>query len=157
MVAATCHPEKKHKAYGLCQYCYDQKRLSARGRDFVAENNARSRRWYAANREKAITASVRWALDNRSARRSTVLKYRYGITQDQEYALHMAQNECCPICTLPLGETTISLDHDHVTGEIRGLLHRKCNAALGYLGDDIENVRRAVAYLDNPPGRTVLG
>ena len=37
-----------------------------------------------------------------------------------------AQSGICPICDKPL-TGKISLDHDHATGEPRGLLHQSCN------------------------------
>ena len=37
-----------------------------------------------------------------------------------------AQKGICPICDKPL-TSKISLDHDHATGEPRGLLHQQCN------------------------------
>ena len=37
-----------------------------------------------------------------------------------------AQSGICPICDKPL-TGKISLDHDHATGEPRGLLHQACN------------------------------
>ena len=37
-----------------------------------------------------------------------------------------AQSGICPICDKPL-TSKISLDHDHATGEPRGLLHQRCN------------------------------
>ena len=37
-----------------------------------------------------------------------------------------AQSGICPICDKPL-TGKISLDHDHSTGEPRGLLHQQCN------------------------------
>lgn len=45
-----------------------------------------------------------------------------------------AQGGCCPLCKLPIdlrvkGEGVV--DHNHDTGEIRGILHRSCNAAEG--------------------------
>lgn len=48
--------------------------------------------------------------------------------------LHRSQNGQCPLCS-KLIDLTIKgeavLDHNHTTGEIRGVLHRSCNAALG--------------------------
>ena len=43
-----------------------------------------------------------------------------------------AQNGICPICLKPLADSPLttyklSLDHDHSTGEPRGLLHQACN------------------------------
>jgi hypothetical protein len=40
-----------------------------------------------------------------------------------------------------------SLDHDHCTGAFRGWLCRRCNLALGLLGDSVEGIEKAAAYL----------
>jgi hypothetical protein len=44
------------------------------------------------------------------------------------------QGHVCAVCKLPI-DTSIKgegvLDHNHTTGEIRGVLHRSCNAAIG--------------------------
>jgi len=50
--------------------------------------------------------------------------------------------ECC-------GTETDKLvyDHDHQTGKFRGYLCRKCNLAIGHIGDDIESLSRALNYL----------
>ena len=42
----------------------------------------------------------------------------------------------------------IHLDHDHGTGAFRGWLCNRCNAGIGMLGDNIEGLQRAVAYLE---------
>jgi len=44
------------------------------------------------------------------------------------------QDGKCPICGLPINASVpreAVLDHDHVTGRVRGVLHRSCNAAEG--------------------------
>ena len=41
-----------------------------------------------------------------------------------------------------------ALDHNHDTGEFRGWLCNKCNSALGWLDDDLDNLKRAVKYLE---------
>lgn len=50
--------------------------------------------------------------------------------------------ECC-------GRETdkLNLDHDHVTGKIRGWLCRSCNLALGHVKDDVTHLRCLIAYL----------
>lgn len=38
-------------------------------------------------------------------------------------------------------------DHDHTTGKFRGWLCVSCNTGLGKLGDSVEGLERAIAYL----------
>lgn len=65
------------------------------------------------------------------------------------------QNGGCAICVAKQagrpGARRLIVDHDHVTGEIRGLLCHRCNAAIGLLNDDADLVAKAVTYLRNPP------
>jgi hypothetical protein len=51
----------------------------------------------------------------------------------------------CDICRR-IGQ--VVLDHDHVTGEFRGWLCGTCNSGLGGLGDNIQGLHRAIAYLE---------
>lgn len=71
---------------------------------------------------------------------------RYGITIDDYDALHAMQDGKCAICERS-SRRRLHVDHDHVTGLVRGLLCNSCNLALGQLGDDHERVRRAADYL----------
>lgn len=51
-------------------------------------------------------------------------------------------------------------DHQHSgpkAGLIRGLLSCWANKGLAYFDDDPEQLRRAAAYLDNPPAVAALG
>ena len=55
-----------------------------------------------------------------------------------------AMDKQCAIC----GTTEdLVLDHDHRTGEARGILCRSHNSALGYLGDDLQTMKKVVEYL----------
>lgn len=61
-----------------------------------------------------------------------------------------AQNGVCAICGN--GETSkrqrsLSVDHDHETGAVRGLLCNRCNPMLGYARDDIAILQAAISYL----------
>jgi len=68
-------------------------------------------------------------------RKERVLKSRYGITTEQWQAMFDAQNGCCKICGRhqSLFKKALHVDHNHDTGEVRGLLCSKCNAVLGWL------------------------
>jgi Recombination endonuclease VII len=74
------------------------------------------------------------------------LTRRYGIGDDEVAAMMEAQAGLCPICRRPMG-TKPHVDHNHATGEVRGLLCFTCNVGLGNFGDDVERLERAAAYL----------
>lgn len=66
-------------------------------------------------------------------------KSRLYLTLEQYDALLKAQDGKCAVCHQP--GTNLAVDHDHATGEIRGLLCRGCNLALGFVKE-----RAAVAF-----------
>ena len=70
--------------------------------------------------------------------------------------MHEMQGESCAICNGGTSKHFLAVDHDHRTGEVRGLLCANCNKVLGRFRDSVERFRRAAAYLDNPPARNVL-
>ena len=80
---------------------------------------------------------------------------RYGITEEDWDEMLEAQGGVCAICgneeLKAHGRTgtqfRLSVDHDHQTGKVRGLLCIRCNRSLGLLGDDVEILRRAIVYL----------
>jgi hypothetical protein len=44
--------------------------------------------------------------------------------------LRQKQDDRCLVCLKPLGTNAV-LDHEHLTGRIRGLLHNRCNSSIG--------------------------
>lgn len=52
----------------------------------------------------------------------------------------------CECCGKPVTRNW-QLDHDHETGEFRGWLCKQCNTGLGNLGDTLESIEKAKAYL----------
>lgn len=82
--------------------------------------------------------------------REKALVAKYGMTSAEVEAMCEAQGGVCAICrTAP----AVHVDHDHRTGEVRGMLCFSCNAALGHFTDDPEVLRRAADYLERaaPP------
>lgn len=74
---------------------------------------------------------------------------RHGLTAKEHEQLWESQDKRCAICgknLFSLGSGVI--DHDHVTGHVRGILCAGCNTAIGQLGDSAELLMRAVHYLN---------
>lgn len=79
---------------------------------------------------------------------------QYGITVARYEELHEMQGGLCAICGEPEGKMQrgkvymLSVDHDHVTGEVRGLLCNNCNRAIGLLKDNTDILKKAIRYLE---------
>jgi hypothetical protein len=59
------------------------------------------------------------------------------------------QNNACAICRSPEEPNRVfSVDHDHLTGNLRGLLCNTCNLALGLFKDNPEFLKAAAKYLE---------
>jgi hypothetical protein len=74
------------------------------------------------------------------------LKRRCGVGSCEVEGRSLRQASLCPICRRPSADKP-HVDHDHATGEVRGVLCFTCNVGLGNVGDDIERLERAAAYL----------
>jgi hypothetical protein len=73
------------------------------------------------------------------------LKKRYGIGADEFDELVRQQGGVCAICGRRDPE---HVDHDHETGDVRGILCFNCNGGLGQFRDSIDALLGAAAYLD---------
>jgi len=90
------------------------------------------------------------------------LKSKYGITVDEHAWMFLNQRGLCAICKdsersrrTENGASGLVVDHDHETGEVRGLLCNRCNAGIGLLGDRYDWLHAAMWYVrfhkDVPP------
>jgi ferredoxin len=113
--------------------------------------NARRAKWREKNREEYNRKAREWRLNNIDKNRRTVLKQLYDITPEEVEQMEQAQAGLCAIChkKCPTNRR-LSIDHDHETGRVRGLLCLKCNVAIGALNTP-ELLEQAKAYLLQPP------
>jgi len=85
--------------------------------------------------------------------RNSVYRRKFGIVIEDYNAMFLAQNSRCAICKTdkPTGHGAkngrFSVDHNHTTGEVRGLLCAGCNTALGGFKDDVEIMKSAIHYI----------
>jgi hypothetical protein len=132
-------------------------------------------KWYAANKEKSAASWKAWRTANperhasraREWRRSNPEAWRmsqlksvpqakrkrsYAMEEGQLERMLVEQNNACKICQVifrskPGKGFYPHVDHDHSTGEVRGLLCNWCNAGLGHFGDDVAKMESAIKYL----------
>ena len=117
---------------------------------------------------KDITSFVpSWYRRDGSKSYETICKKCRAINVSQRRLLkektpYPSDDYCCPICNSSsenlknkidgehkgMNKGSWVLDHDHKSGKFRGWLCNKCNSALGWLDDDLDNLKRAVKYLE---------
>lgn len=107
----------------------------------------RKRKWERENPEKVKASNKRWRENNRGKTKIAALKAVYGLSEDEFRELLDSTIGACPICEEEFGSHTACIDHDHETGEIRGIICRKCNLMLGRINDDIDILLNAIEYL----------
>lgn len=135
---ADCHPDRKHRAKGLCGSCYQVAWMKA-------HPEADTGNTWLRNRPENLKAKNRkyhlWH------------KHRTRVEQYVE-AWHEQQGKCAnPRCGAyyPLEmddhRKGLHVDHDHQTGQFRGLLCPGCNVAVGMIADNPERLIGLVEYL----------
>jgi hypothetical protein len=79
---------------------------------------------------------------------------KYGVTLEWLEAKLKTQGGACAICGhIPPPDgiksaARLHVDHDHVTGDNRGLLCNRCNPGVGYFQDDPDLLRKAADYIE---------
>lgn len=101
---------------------------------FKKDKNANARVYYMRNLEKLRVNKKRYKF-----------KRRYGISLDELERMKVEQEHKCLGCGLI---KPLCVDHCHITGEIRGLLCRQCNAAIGLAQENVQILKNLVRYLE---------
>ena len=150
----TCKIEKqlsdfhknKTRKFGVSDYCKEcqnkvDRKNYKKNKDKIKK---RKKELYNQNPQKYIKIS-----------RAINLKHRFGMTLDDYDRMVKEQNNLCAICNK--SETSLdnkrnkirdlSIDHDHKTGKVRGLLCNHCNHLLGNAKDDTDILLNAINYL----------
>jgi hypothetical protein len=120
-----------------CQPCQLEK-----DRNYYSQNSTKEKR------QKSYLKSKNTGVIKQQ-HRNNHLKTMYGITQDDYNGMFDEQKGCCAICGKHQFEISraLSVDHDHNTGQIRGLLCHTCNSAIGKFYDNIDLLENAITYL----------
>lgn len=143
------------KAKTRARYLANRDKCIERSRAWREKNKDRiivlRQKWYARKRAMVIERGSWWARMNPERRKAIALKShlksRFGITTDVYEKLVRAQHGRCGICRNIPTKGRLSVDHDHVTGIVRGLLCVSCNAGVGQFRDDPKLLSKAIAWL----------
>jgi hypothetical protein len=106
--------------------------------------------WRQENRESIRKSKAIFRKKNPGHWRRGHLRNKYGITPERVAEMLKDQGGTCAICGSSdpkAGHKSFSVDHDHDTGLVRGMLCFQCNVGLGNFGHSIEALEKAVAYL----------
>lgn len=141
------HPERCAEAHRK-HYEKNLERIRERARIAAAKRRAadpdgereKQRAWRAANPHKS---------------RAHQVKIKYKLSMEQVEALFDKQGQCCAVCKStergPVRNWPI--DHDHATGEVRGILCQSCNIVLHAGRDTEEFLQKLIEYVRNPPAK----
>ena len=101
-------------------------------------------------RECEFTKPANWSGCDRE---DAIMQRLYRISMEEFNQLVDFQEGRCAVCLKPFEEMSrrANVDHDHETGQVRGILCTGCNTGIGHLGDNIEGIKRALYYLQNTP------
>lgn len=159
MKTITCYTCGKKKA--TCEF--SKNRTKASGHDSMCKKCRKSyyknknyfQKNYQKNKHRKLAAAKKRYDEKGPIIRHERRRQLYGIDPQQYLDLLEKQKGLCAICSNPAGyflngkPRALSLDHDHATGRIRGLLCSKCNFAIGLMQDNPVLLKKAAGYLNH--------
>jgi hypothetical protein len=128
-----------------CKGCYNKVRADYRKRNPEKVNAGKMQNYYDRHEESKARLRARYPKV-----RAWRLIHHYGLTIEQYEEILRLQGGGCAICGQPPGEAKFQrmhVDHDHVSGDVRGILCGKCNVGLGSFCDSQKILLRAAKYL----------
>ena len=106
------------------------------------------------NKEKHAAAKKVYQRAHKDKMRNWRLMWKYGIDSEEYDRILRSQNGVCAICEQPETHLShgrivhLSVDHDHDTGKVRGVLCNACNKGLGHFRDDVKLLKTAIRYIN---------
>jgi len=106
--------------------------------------------WAKANPDKMKAHSAKWWKKDSRRNKGYMYKRFYGMTVEDYEIMLEKQDHKCAICGTHEDNQarSMAVDHSHKTGLVRGLLCFPCNSGMGSLGDSIDNLKKAITYLE---------
>lgn len=130
-------PQNKDKLQSYCKYCQNILKEDWRQRNMGH---------YIAYAKQAYKDHPRRS-KGRSLQKFFKCDWQTALKKYEEMLVN--QNQRCAICKVHNSEITLTVDHCHNTGKVRGLLCHSCNLCLGRMKESIESFKAAIKYLEN--------
>lgn len=140
---------KTGNLHAECKECYKKRIREYRKKnlEYVREKEKNYRK----NDPEKYKERDRKRSSNRKIKtKEYTLKRLYNLTLNEYYDILESQNNGCSICGAQKSKSKdfLCVDHDHTTGNVRGILCDNCNRGLGLFGDDPKNLLSAYYYLN---------
>ena len=142
-ICSKCKIEKPLGRFEFAPLFYDKLRP-----DCKDCRSAQARKRYLQNPGKVCLKTTEWWRKNSEKALVKTRQRKYGLSLEEFQLLSKLQNDSCPGCLRCLTAVKVCVDHDHVTGKVRGLLCNECNLALGWARDNLETLLRLGVYLE---------
>lgn len=143
----------------ICKNCDELKEVSEFGNNLQTQDgiNSRCNKCFS-SRRNLLNVGRHGITAIKKKRASQHLIKTFGITMEERDRIYAKQDGKCAICRTPWYEgeydqsiaspfRKLSVDHNHITGKIRGLLCVNCNTALGSFKDSIDLLESSIRYL----------
>lgn len=132
----------------ICSRCMKEKQLDL----FSHRNDGKGDGYRPWCKQCNVEYNGAYSKENRHIQRNARLKRQFGISIKEYNEILTRQDGKCLICgNVPEnsnGKRKLAVDHDHKTGNNRGLLCSNCNVGLGNFRDNPDLLRKAVCYLE---------
>ena len=133
----------KSKKDGLMYSC---KSCSRKNKDEWNKNNPEKTKIQNRKSDKVRSIKIKEDPIRYRKYREIQVKNKYGISMEDYDKMFLSQNSVCAICK----SSTINalcVDHNHETGQIRGLLCHRCNLVIGNAKENINTLLETITYL----------
>lgn len=169
-ICKKCNIEKQNDLFHknnktkdkLCSWCKecaseyakqpDRRKYQKNYRESEARKNS-LKRFRDSGNEKKSRQNFYSKNENKLKRKDYLLKITYNISLEIYNKILNEQQFKCKTCNISLDELknfkfkNLVVDHNHKTGEVRGLLCNNCNRALGYIKENKNTLENMIKYL----------
>lgn len=139
-------------------YEKNKERISARNKLWKQNNldkvKEHRRVTYYNNQEKVLEKCRQYRSSLSPERKLKIKLRQYGLSVEEFLEIIDKQENKCAICgEKPKHNRKLAIDHNHITGQVRGLLCFKCNSSIGLLNEDVVILNKIIEYLNYHNGK----